>query len=126
MNRITTQLPTRQRGALYATVILLVLVGSVITAALKIVPAYTNDNIVQKAMEAITERADYKTMSISDIRKEVARSLQVNRVENFNTENVMLAREAGKEYVDVVYETRIPMVANISAIVAFNKRYDKF
>jgi Domain of unknown function (DUF4845) len=126
MNRITTQMPARQRGALYATVILLVLVGSVITAALKIIPAYSNDKIVQSAMEAITERADYTTMSISEIRSEVSRSLQVNRVENFNTENVNLTREAGKEYIDIVYETRVPMVANISAVVAFSKRYDKF
>jgi sorbitol-specific phosphotransferase system component IIBC len=126
MNHVITQLPAHQRGALYATVILLVLVGTVITATLKIVPAYNNDNIVQSAMETIVERADYKTMSISDIRKEVARSLQVNRVENFNTENVKLTREAGKDYIDVVYETRVPMVANISAVVAFSKRYDKF
>jgi len=126
MNRIITKLPAHQRGAFYATVILLVLVGAVITAALKIVPAYNDDNIVQASMLAISLRPEYKEMGIADIRKELLRSLQVNNVENFDAQAVQLTREAGQDYVDVTYERRIPMVANIFAVIAFNKRYDKY
>lgn len=126
MRHINTQLPARQRGALYAAVTLLLLVGAVITATLKIVPAYNDNNIVKAAVESIVARPEHKTMSISDIRKEVLRSLQVNNIENFDADDVKLTREAGNDYIDVVYETSVPMVANISAVVSFNYRYNKF
>ncbi len=126
MRHFNTQLPARQRGALYAAVILLLLVGAVITATLKIVPAYNDNNIVKAAVESIAARPEHKTMSISDIRKEVLRSLRVNNIENFDADDVKSTREAGKDYIDVVYETSVPMVANISAVVSFNYRYNKF
>jgi hypothetical protein len=77
-------------------------------------------------MLAISLRPEYKEMCIADIRKELLRSLQVNNVENFDAQAVQLTREAGQDYVDVTYERRIPMVANIFAVIAFNKRYDKY
>lgn len=126
MKLTNTRLPARQRGAFYATVILLVLVGAVLTATLKIVPAYNDDNMVQQAMDSVLGHPDYKTMSIADIRREILRSLRVNNVENFDAENVKLVRDSGKDYVDITYETRIPMVANIFAVVVFSRRYDKF
>ena len=126
MRHFNTQLPARQRGALYAAVILLLLVGAVITATLKIVPAYNDNNIVKAAVESIAARPEHKTMSISDIRKDVLRSLRVNNIENFDADDVKSTREAGKDYIDVVYETSVPMVANISAVVSFNYRYNKF
>ena len=126
MRHFNTQLPARQRGALYAAVILLLLVGAVITATLKIVPAYNDNNIVKAAVKSIAARPEHKTMSISDIRKEVLRSLRVNNIENFDADDVRLTREAGKDYIGVVYETSVPMVANISAVVSFNYRYNKF
>ena len=126
MRHFNTQLPARQRGALYAAVILLLLVGAVITATLKIVPAYDDNNIVKAAVESIAARPEHKTMSISDIRKDVLRSLRVNNIENFDADDVKSTREAGKDYIDVVYETSVPMVANISAVVSFNYRYNKF
>ena len=88
MRHFNTQLPARQRGALYAAVILLLLVGAVITATLKIVPAYNDNNIVKAAVESIAARPEHKTMSISDIRKEVLRSLRVNNIENFDADDV--------------------------------------
>jgi hypothetical protein len=115
-----------QRGSFYTTVIMLVLLGSVLTCALKIAPLFADNAVVRNSMESIAAKGDYKTMGISEIRTEMLRSLQVNNVEGFDAENIVLTREpGGVEYIDINYEARVKIVANIYALVDFTNRFDK-
>ena len=114
-----------QRGSFYTTVIMLVLLGSVLTCALKVVPLFLNNSVVRNSMESIAAKADYKTMTIGDIRKEMLRSLTVNKVEGFDADRILLTRESGSEYIDINYEARVKIVANIYAMVEFTNRFNK-
>lgn len=113
-----------QRGSVYTTMILVALFGLVILAALKIAPAYIDDQSVTSTMESMAENPDFGTMSIADIRTGLMRTLNTNRVP-FDAANVVLVREGGNEYVDVNYESRKPLFYNIEAVVVFKHRYEK-
>ena len=115
-----------QRGSIYTTMILVVMFALFILAGLKIAPAYIDNNIVVNAMEGIAaEHPGYADMSIQDIRTDLMRTLNTNRVESITGENVVLVKEGGKEYIDVNYEARKPLFYNIEAVVVFKNRFEK-
>ncbi len=126
MRTLLTQLPARQRGSFYTMAVMLVLLGAALTCALKIAPLYADHGVVTNAMEAMAKTAEFKNMQVTEIRQQLAKSLQVNRVASVDTGGVVVTREDGREYVDVKYEARVQIFANISAVVAFNDRYNKF
>lgn len=125
MKTMTARTARSQRGSIYTTLILVALFALVILAALKIVPAYIDDNTVASTMNGMVERKELGTMSISEVRSSLMRTLNTNRIENFDANNVVLVREDGKDYIDVNYESRKPLFYNIEAVVVFKHRYEK-
>ena len=125
MNKITLNLPSQQRGSFYVTCVLLLLLGGALTVVLKLAPAYTGNSVVKNAMTAAKARSDYKDLSLEDLRRELLKSVSINGVEGFDSKSINFKHENGKDYVDISYEVRVPMVYNVSAIVSFQTRYDK-
>jgi hypothetical protein len=113
-----------QRGSIYTTMILVALFALVILAALKIAPAYIEDQTIKGTLETMAESDDFATMSIAEVRQSLMRTLNTNRVD-FDASNVVLAKDGGKEYVDVNYESRKPLFYNIEAVVVFSHRFEK-
>lgn len=118
--------PARQRGSIYTTMIMVALLGFVLLAALKVAPAYMDNNVVTNAMEGIRTNNDIAAMSIGEIRTSLMRTLNTNRIEGFDAANVVVAREGAQEYIDINYETRVTLFYNIDAIVKFENRFPKF
>lgn len=113
-----------QRGSIYTTMILVALFGLVILAALKIAPAYIDDQAIAGTLESMAETEEFSTMSITEVRQSLMRTLNTNRID-FDASNVVLVKEGGKEYVDVNYESRKPLFYNIEAVVVFSHRFEK-
>ena len=88
-----------QRGSFYMTAIMLVLLGGLLTCVLKIAPLYMDNSAVRTSMEGVVARGEYKTMSIGDIRKDMLRALQVNRIEGFDADTARELQERAKEYL---------------------------
>ena len=96
----------RQAGASFFTIIfLLVIVGMVLLSALKIVPAYMDNNVVVNAMEGIINNNDFSSMSLSDIRSDLQRTLVTNSIRDFDLGSVVLTREGNNSYIDINYES---------------------
>jgi len=125
MNMIKTKLPSRQRGSFYVTLTMLVLLGAALTLALKLAPAYAGNSVVKSSMATLMTKTEYKSMGIEDIRKSLIKTIQINNVEGFDAGKAVIAHDGGKDYVDINYEIRIPIVYNVSAIVEFKNRFDK-
>jgi hypothetical protein len=116
----------QQAGSMYSTLIMVVLIAIFFTAALKIVPAYLNNNVIVNAMEGMAENNDMATLSIGDIRSNLMRTLNTNDIRGFDATRVQVVSQGSQEYIDINYETRIPLFYNIEAIVKFENRFDKF
>lgn len=116
----------RQTGAsVFGIVILLVIVGLFLLSALKVAPSYMDNNVIENTMEGIISNNDFRAMSISEIRAELQRSLVTNNIRDFEGSNVVLTREGNDSYVDINYESRVPLFYNISVVVTFENRFDK-
>ena len=114
-----------QRGSFYMTAIMLVLLGGLLTCVLKIAPLYMDNSAIVNSMEGIAAKSEYKTMSIGDIRKDMLRALQVNRIEGFDAENIKLAKEGSQEFVDINYESRVLIIGNLYAVIDFKNRFNR-
>lgn len=117
-------LPKRQQGSFYSTVIIVAMFGIFLTAALKIAPAYMDNNVVTNTMDGIVANNDMGEMDIDDIRDSLMKTLSINNVK-LSGDAIKLVQEGGKQFVDINYETRIPLFYNISAVVSFTNRYEK-
>jgi hypothetical protein len=116
----------RQKGAsFFAIIILLVMVGMVLLFALKVAPAYMNNNVIVNAMDGMINNNDFESMSIAEVRSSLQRSLVTNNIRDFSTSNAVLTREGDDSFVDINYESRVPLFYNIDIVVVFENRFDK-
>lgn len=115
----------QQRGSVYTAMILAALVAIFLVLVLKLAPAYIDNNVITNAMQGIREENDIAAMSLPQIRTLLMRTLNTNRVE-LASSDIVVVRVGSKEYIDINYETRIPLFYNVDAVVKFDNRFDKF
>lgn len=110
----------KQRGAsAWGTmIIVLALIFSGVTAA-KLWTPYFDDMAVKTAVRNISEEDSTRSMSPKEIRQTVNKRLQVNNVQ-LSKEEILIKKEDGEIFLDVIYERRIPMYGNVDAVVKFN------
>lgn len=115
----------KQKGAsFYSLLVIFVLVGVLMTAALKLAPAYLDHNVLMSTIKNVMSEPDFPDMSIREVREKVGRSLRVNNVD-FDTGRISNVKEGREEYLDVHYETRIHLFYNIDAVLTFDDRLEK-
>ncbi len=115
-----------QKGAsFFGIVILLVMVGMFLLSALKVAPSYMDKNVIVNTMEGIISNNDFQSMSISEVRSSLQRTLTTNNIRDFDTANVVLTREGDDRFVDINYESRVPLFYNIDIRVTFENRFNK-
>lgn len=117
----------RQKGmSVIPTLVVFAMAGLIMLCGLKIAPSYMDNAILKKAMEAMDEERGLASMNESEIRRNLARTLITNNIRNFDTSNVVLVK-GGKDttpYVLVNYESRVPLLYNLEAVVVFKNRFD--
>ena len=122
--KMISRTPGSQTGAsILAIFVVMTLLGIMLMTALKIAPAYLDDQIIKTAVKNLGESGELEQMSQRDFRTYISRTMQTNSV-NFNTENIELVRDNGRQTVNVDYESRVPLFGNIDAMVKFNYSID--
>lgn len=117
-------LPARQHGSFYSTVVIVAMFGIFLTVALKLAPAYMDNNVIVNAMEGVAANSSLKEMSVTEIREGLYKTLNVNNV-TLDGDAIKVVREGSREYVEISYERRIPLFYNVAALVSFSTRFDK-
>jgi hypothetical protein len=114
-----------QKGAsIFATFLVVVLIGLFAMSGLKVVPAYLDNNVIVGAIEAMDDNTGLTEMNIREIRDGLSRSLITNGIRDFDFENVQLVEDGRNEYLDINYEARAPLFYNIEAVVVFTNRFE--
>lgn len=121
MNSILNALPRQQRGfsKLGLVLMLVILVGG-LTFGLKVLPVYIDHNFVRGVAETLVESGRASSMTQAEVREEIAASLRVNNVRGFDLASISSSRTSGVNVINIAYERRIPIVANIDIILSFD------
>lgn len=121
MNTMSNALPRQQRGfSKLGLVFMLVVLVSALTVGLKVLPVYIDHNFVRGVAEALLESGRASSMTQAELRNEIAASMRVNNVRDFDLNSISTSRANGASIISITYERRIPLVANIDIILSFD------
>ncbi|MGH8250433.1 MAG: DUF4845 domain-containing protein [Steroidobacteraceae bacterium] len=113
----------RQRGMTFLGIIVLVIVvGAWIYAAIRLVPKYLEYTKVAATLEKVRDEYDSNPGTTDFmIRKAIERHFDIEMVEIITSNDIEIKREGGVFYVRAVYEDTVPLAGNVSFLVEFDK-----
>ena len=115
----------RQSGMTFlGLLVLIVVVGSWVYAAMRLVPLYLNYTKVASTLEKVRDEYD-SNPGTNDfmIRKAIERHFDIEMVneEAFSARDVVIRQQGGTFIVTAAYEDTAPLVSNIYFLVDFDK-----
>lgn len=125
MKKIRIASLASQRGSYYLGILIFAMVVLLMVCGMKIFPAYMDNNIVKSTIESMDSGGQLSSMTIGQLRTELQRNLILNNIRDFNSGDVTISREGDMEFVDVNYEKRIHLFANLDVVVTFAERIPK-
>lgn len=116
----------KQTGlTLIGFIIVLAVVGLFIYVGMKLVPMYTEFYSVKQALKGLSEEPNIAQQDPARIKDLFFRRLYMSYSENVKPANVTIKRnDAGGWTMDVNYELRKPIIANLDVIGKFSATQD--
>ncbi len=116
---------SKQRGfskiGLIATLLVLI-VG--LTCGLKILPIYIDHNFVQGIAKSLIDSGRVETLTQTEVRQEIAASLRLNNIYNFDLSSITATRGNGTAAITIQYERRVPLFSNLDVVASFDDRIE--
>ena len=114
---------SKQGGmTLLGFIIVLAVAGVFAYVGMKLVPLYTEFFSVKTAMKDLANEAGITEQDPGKIRDLFFRKLYVSYSDgNIKPENIKLTRQDGGWLMDVNYEVRKPMIANLDVVARFSR-----
>ena len=117
----------RQAGLGFISLILILIIGGfVLLLAFRITPAYFENAYIKNALESLARDngQDLNTLSRSEIRTALSNYYTVNNVRGEAAKALEIDRQAERTLIRIAYEVRIPIIANIDAVLSFDNVLD--
>jgi hypothetical protein len=112
---------------MYGVMFLLVVVGFVATAAIKLGPVYMDNRVVVSALEEMHN--DYASANMQDVTDneilgKVQKYFQVNMVSDEIEKAAKVTRAKDQVILSFNYEIRKPFMGNVDVVLVFNNEID--
>lgn len=111
----------RQQGmGMLSMLIIAVMVGFFVMSGIRIAPGFIEYQTIRELVLEAAESYDDDEDTISDIRRALASSFNMNQIKTITPGDVEIVREDGKLIVNGNYEDRIPLFWRIDAVVKYD------
>lgn len=118
--------PSRQRGmSMLAFIMVTIVVVGFGTFAIKTVPAYLDYNTINAAIENTLNDSKVGLMSVSEVRTGIEKRFSVNNVDVISSKDLGIHKEGGYVIVNLDYQVKKELFANIELVMTFKKNYRK-
>lgn len=113
----------RQQGITFLGILVLVIVvGAWVYAGIRLAPKYLEYVRVAATLEKVRDEYDSNPGTTEFmLRKAVERHFDIEMVEIITSKDIIIKREGGIFYMQAVYEDTVPLVANVSFLLEFDK-----
>jgi hypothetical protein len=102
-------------------ILILIPVGFLIYAVLKVAPVYIEAFSVGDALQSLKKEPDIRERTQNDIYTLIQKRLEVNNIRSIKKEDVKIVKTVNDITVKVEYEARVPLIANIDLMMSFHK-----
>ena len=116
----------KQQGMTFIGLVLMI-AGIVFVAVIgmKLTPAYLEFLSVKRAIAKIENDPSFANLNKNDIDSQFDRSAQIDDIRAIKGNELLIAKEeGGRPVVTAEYETVVPLVANVSALINFRASTD--
>ncbi len=113
----------RQRGMTFlGIIVLVVVVGAWVYAGIRLVPKYLEYMRVAATLEKVRDEYENNPGTTEFmLRKAVERHFDIEMVEVVTSNDIRIRREGGTFYMEAAYDDTVPLVANVSFLLEFDK-----
>jgi len=115
----------RQRGLTAISWILIIALGAFLgLIALKLIPIYLQAFNISTVVKQLPDEPFIGDKGPAEIRKSLMARLKINSVYDFNPNNIVIKKGLNTYLVDVSYEVREPVLANVDIVVSFSNQVE--
>jgi len=117
----------KQKGiTLLGFAMLLCVVGFFAYAAMKLIPVYSTQMGVVKAMKQLQAEQGINEKSIDDIRRDLNVKFDLQYVDEsiIPPANIQLKKQGGASSLRIFYDRRVPFMYNVDLLVSFDTTVD--
>ncbi len=110
-----------QRGASpFVTLLFVSMLAFFVTIGFKLAPAYYDFWNIQEVAESFKNDANLAQVDVGEIESRIDKRLMTNNIRDLNRkEAIKVAIQEQVLYIDVEYEKRVKMFANVDAVMSF-------
>ncbi|MAZ88147.1 MAG: DUF4845 domain-containing protein [Cellvibrionaceae bacterium] len=99
--------------------------GFIMLCVFRLTPAYMEDRYIQQALRSLAdENAEIQDMTNGEIRRKLSSFYMVNNIRSQSAKDIKIERKRDQILVKMEYEVRVPIMANVSAVMSFNNVWD--
>lgn len=103
--------------------VVLVVAGIFVTVGFKLVPAYTDHQTLKSIMQSTISDRSLLSKSKREIQTGIRKKMGINNMRDIPKEYLKITKEKGEVFLDIDYEVRTPIFANVDAVVSFKEQY---
>ena len=112
----------RERGATFlGIVVILLILGSALYAAIRLVPVYLEYTKVERALEQVRDENASVDTSVQQLRNALERRWDVEDIGRIGWKEVEITKTSDGFDMTASYEAEEPFVANVYLLVKFDK-----
>jgi hypothetical protein len=112
----------KERGmTVIGWLIVLALIAFSALLALRLVPVYLGYYNVASILEGVAHERLSPGTARQEILKRIERRMEINDVKDITPQDIIIKEERGVTTVTADYEVRVPILANIDAVISFHK-----
>lgn len=110
-----------QRGiSLLALIVVVMMLTPLVISSVRLIPVYVDHNFVVSVTRSILETRP-AGLTQAQLRQEVAESLRINNIRDFDTRAITLNQIGGRPIARIHYERRVSLFGNIDFILSFDE-----
>lgn len=111
----------RQHGmTVIAVLMILIIIAFVALIVMRIVPIYINYFSIISTLEGIKSEPEIERMTVLDIQRAIQRRFDISYVSVIDARQVKIRLQGRERLLDVAYEDRRPLIANLDVVAKFN------
>ncbi len=115
----------RQKGiTLMSFVVVLAVVGFFALMAMKLFPMYSENNNLKSVMKELAAQPNSASLTQGQIQADLERRFNIAYVSSVKKEHVKVLRAGKGAQLNIAYEVRVPLFANLDVVGKFDNTVD--
>ena len=96
------------------------MVGFFVMCTIRLAPRYLEYLSIREIVETIASEYNPEEEDIPDIRRRIDSMFNTNQIYDLQPKDVEIFHKDGRTYIDASYESRVPIIGNIDAVMTFD------